>query len=87
LNARVAMAKIANHLRPFAIAVLTLLASTGVTLGTQAPDVHQLRDKLKRAQDAGDKPAIIELRRRIIATFPNDFATWDMLAHASRAKN
>jgi hypothetical protein len=55
------MAKIANHLRTFAIAVLTLLASTGFALDTETPDVGQLRDKLKKAQDAGDKPAIIEL--------------------------
>ena len=80
------MAKIANHLRAFAIAVLTLLASTGFALGTEAPDVRQLRDQLKKAQDAGDKPAIIELSRRIVAIAPNDSQTWDTLAQTSRAK-
>jgi hypothetical protein len=36
LNLDAAMAKIANHLRTFAIAVLTLLASTGFDLATEA---------------------------------------------------
>ena len=80
------MAKIANRLRAFAIAVL-LLASTGFALGTEAPDVRQLQDQLKKAQDAEDKPAIIELSRRIVAIAPNDAETWDTLAQTSRAKN
>jgi hypothetical protein len=53
-----------------------LLASSGFALGTKASDVRQLRDQLKKAPDAGDKPAIIELSRRIVA-----------LAQTSRAKN
>ena len=39
-----------------------------------------MRDQLKKAQDAEDKPAIIELSRRIVAIAPNDSDTWDMLA-------
>jgi tetratricopeptide (TPR) repeat protein len=74
------MSKIANHLRAFAIAILTLLASTDFALATEAPDVRQLRDQLKKAQDAEDKPAIIELSQRIVASAPNDSGTWDMLA-------
>jgi tetratricopeptide (TPR) repeat protein len=67
-------------LRTFAIAVLTLLASTGFALATKAPDVRQLQDQLKKAQDADDKPAIIELSQRIVAIAPNDSGTWDTLA-------
>ena len=74
------MSKIANHLRTFAIAVLALLAGTGFAVAKDAPDVRQLRDQLKKAQDAQDKPAIIELSRRIVAIAPNDSETWDTLA-------
>jgi tetratricopeptide (TPR) repeat protein len=57
-----------------------LLASTGFGLAKEAPDVRQLRDQLKKAEDAQDKPAIIELSRRIVAIAPNDSETWDTLA-------
>ena len=73
------MANIANHLRPFAIAVLILLAGSAFAVA-EAPELAQLRDQLKKAQDAEDKPAIIELSRRIVAIAPNDSATWDTLA-------
>jgi tetratricopeptide (TPR) repeat protein len=74
------MAKIANHLRTFAIVVLILL--TGSTFAaTEAPELQQLRDQLKKAQDAEDKPAIIELSLRIVGIAPNDSGTWDTLAH------
>jgi tetratricopeptide (TPR) repeat protein len=39
-----------------------------------------LRDQLQKAQDAEDKPAIIELSRRIVAIAPKDSDTWDTLA-------
>jgi tetratricopeptide (TPR) repeat protein len=73
------MSKIANHLRTFAIAVLILLAGS-VFGATKAPELQQLRDQLKKAQEAEDKPAIIELGQRIIAIAPNDSNTWDTLA-------
>jgi tetratricopeptide (TPR) repeat protein len=73
------MAKIANHLRTFAIAVLSLLAGSAFA-AVDAPELQQLRDQLKKAQDAEDKPAIIELGRRIVAIVPNDSGTWDTLA-------
>jgi tetratricopeptide (TPR) repeat protein len=73
------MANIANHLRPFAIAVLILLAGSAFAVA-EAPELAQLRDQLKKAQDAEDKPAIIELSRRIVAIAPNDPGTWDTLA-------
>ena len=73
------MAKIATHLRTFAIAVLILLTANAFAVA-KAPELQQLRDQLKKAQDAEDKPAIIELSRRIVAIAPNDSGTWDMLA-------
>ena len=74
------MAKIATHLRTFAIAVLILLAGSAFA-ATEAPELQQLREQLKKAQDAQDKPAIIELSRRIVAIAPsNDPGTWDTLA-------
>ena len=79
LEPLVAMAKIANHLRTLAIAVLILLAGSAFA-ATEAPELQQLREQLKKAQDAEDKPAIIELSRRIVAIAPNDPGTWDTLA-------
>jgi tetratricopeptide (TPR) repeat protein len=73
------MAKIAHHLRRFAIAVLILLAGSALAAAA-APELQQLREQLKKAQDAEDKPAIIELSRRIVAIAPNDAGTWDTLA-------
>jgi tetratricopeptide (TPR) repeat protein len=73
------MAKIANHLRTLAIVVLVLLAGSAFA-ATEAPELQQLREQLKKAQDAEDKPAIIELSRRIVAIVPSDAGTWDALA-------
>ena len=83
MNLRVATAKIATHLRTFAIAVLILLAGSAFT-AAEAPELQQLRDELKKAQDAEDEPAIIELSRRIVAIAPNDPGTWDTLAQTSK---
>ena len=79
MNARAATAKIADQLRTLGIAVLTLLAGT-VLRAAEAPQLQQLRVQLKTAQDADDKPAIIELSQRIVAIAPNDSNTWDILA-------
>src|SRR5215471_12762227 len=73
------MSKIANHLRTFAIAVLILLTGSAFA-AKEAPELNQLRDQLKKAQEAEDKPAIIELSQRIVAIAPNDSNTWDTLA-------
>src|SRR5215468_755707 len=73
------MSKIANHLRTFAITVLILLAGSAFA-AREAPQLQQLRDQLKKAQEAEDKPAIIELSQRIVAIAPNDSNTWDTLA-------
>jgi len=79
LNARAATAKIADQLRTLGIAVLTLLVGS-VLPAAEAPELQQLRVQLKTAQDADDKPAIIELSQRIVAIAPNDSNTWDILA-------
>jgi len=73
------MSKIANHLRKFAIAVLILLTGSAFA-AREAPELQQLRDQLKKAQETEDKPAIIELSQRIIAIAPTDSGTWDTLA-------
>ena len=66
-------------MRTFAIAVLISLTVSAYA-ATEVPQLQQLRDQLKKAQDAEDKPAIIELSRRIVAIAPNDSETWDTLA-------
>ena len=73
------MSKIANHLRKFAIAVLIVLTGSAFA-AREAPELQQLRDQLKKAQETEDKPAIIELSQRIIAIAPTDSRTWDTLA-------
>ena len=78
------MSKIANHLRTFAIAVLILLAGS-VFSATETAQLQQLREQLKNAQDAEDKPAIIELSQRIVAIAPSDSSTWDTLAQTQLA--
>jgi hypothetical protein len=79
LKVQTAISKIANHLRTLAIAVLILLTGSGFA-ATQEPELQRLRDQLKKAQDAQDNAAIIELSRRIVAIAANDSATWDTLA-------
>ena len=39
-----------------------------------------MRTELQAAEDAADKPAIIELTRRILAITPSDSNVWDTLA-------
>ncbi len=79
MNLRVPTAKIATHLRTLAIAVLILLTASGFA-AAEVPQLQQLRDQLKKAQDAEDKPAIIETSRRIVGIAPNDAGTWNTLA-------
>src|SRR4029077_16645212 len=43
-------------------------------------EVSQLRTQLEAAKDASDKPAIVELSRRILAIAPNDSDLWETLA-------
>ena len=79
MNGRTATAKIAHQLRTLGIAVLILLAAIAFA-AAEPPELQQLKSQLKAAQDANDKPAIIELSRRIVAIAPNDSDTWDTLA-------
>jgi tetratricopeptide (TPR) repeat protein len=73
------MAKIATHLRTFAIALRILLTASAFA-AAEMPQLQQLREQLKKAQAAEDKPAIIELSRRIVSIAPNDSETWNTLA-------
>ena len=43
-------------------------------------DVSQLRKQLAVAEEADDKPAIIELSRRIVAIVPSDSNAWENIA-------
>ena len=43
-------------------------------------DVSQLRKQLAIAEEADDKPAIIELNRRIVAIVPSDSNAWENIA-------
>ena len=55
------------------------LCGTNV-LRAAAEDISQLRAQLSAAETADDKPSIIELSRRILATAPNDSDAWESLA-------
>lgn len=70
-------------LRPliFLFFVVLCLDPTAIGLGADQ-NVSQLRVQLQAAQEATDKPAIIELSRRILAITPNDSDIWDTLARA-----
>ena len=72
------MDEIANHSRTLAIAVLILLTVSAFA-ATDAGASTVARTP-KKAQDAEDKPAVIELSQRIVGIAPNDADTWDTLA-------
>ena len=59
------------------IAVLALFCSADSLRATD-PKLQQLRLQLKVAEDEGDKPAVIELSRRIVAIAPSDFGAWEI---------
>lgn len=63
--------------------VLTLLLlSVGAATGWSAPgaDLSRLRKQIEAAETADDKPAIVELGKRIVALVPSDDTTWDEVA-------
>jgi tetratricopeptide (TPR) repeat protein len=60
--------------------LLALCISPVVTGFGAGQEVSQLRSQLEAAKDATDKPAIIELSRRILAVTPNDSDVWKTLA-------
>ena len=53
---------------------------TTSSLRAASSDVSRLHAQLSKAEEAGDKAAIIELSRRIVAIAPNDSDAWDTLA-------
>ncbi len=61
----------------FSLALCSNPTFTGLGAGQ---DLSQLRTQLQAAEQASDKPAIIELSRRILAITPNDSNVWDTLA-------
>ena len=60
--------------------LLALCVDPMVTGFGAGQEVSQLRTQLEAAKDAADKPAIIELSRRILAITPNDSGVWETLA-------
>jgi tetratricopeptide (TPR) repeat protein len=60
--------------------LVALCISSVITGFGAGPEVSQLRNQLQAAKDAADKPAVIELSRRILAITPNDSGVWDTLA-------
>lgn len=56
-----------------------LLCASNPLLGADK-QLSQLRVQLKAAEDAADKPAMIELSRRILAITPTDSNIWQTLA-------
>ncbi len=56
-----------------------LVLCTTSSLRAASSDVSRLHTQLSKAEEAGDKAAIIELSRRIVAIAPNDSGAWKML--------
>jgi tetratricopeptide (TPR) repeat protein len=67
--------------RLITFAVFLLLCVSNSLLGADQ-QVSQLRVQLETAEKAADKPAIVELSRRILAITPNDTDVWETLAQA-----
>ena len=59
---------------------LGLFVSAGSLLHSAETDVRELHRQLAAAQEQTDKPAIIELSRRIVEADPQDAETWETLA-------
>jgi len=57
-----------------------LIFSVGNRIAAATDDVSRLRAQLATAEQAEDKPAIIELSRRIVTIAPNDVAAWENVA-------
>ncbi|HEU5246611.1 MAG TPA: hypothetical protein VFU09_05935 [Candidatus Udaeobacter sp.] len=65
--------------RPLSFIIFLLLSVSNPLLSADK-QLSQLRAQLKAAEDAADKPAMIELSRRILAITPNDSKIWQTLA-------
>jgi tetratricopeptide (TPR) repeat protein len=57
-----------------------MLVSAGGMLHSAGTDVWEFRKQLAAAEEKTDKPAIIELSRRIVEADPQDSKTWETLA-------
>jgi tetratricopeptide (TPR) repeat protein len=62
------------------ILVLGVFVSTGGLLHSAGTNVSGFQKQLATAQEETDKPAIIELSRRIVEADPQDSTTWETLA-------
>jgi tetratricopeptide (TPR) repeat protein len=62
------------------IFLLSLCVGSAAAAPVAGQEVSQLRAQLQAAEGAADKPAIIELSRRILAITPNDSDVWETLA-------
>ena len=62
------------------ILVLGVFVSAGGTLHSAGTDVLGFHKQLAAAQEETDKPAIIELSRRIVEADPQDSTMWETLA-------
>jgi hypothetical protein len=65
--------------RPLPFSFFLLLCVSNPLLSADK-QISQLRVQLKAAEDAADKPAMMELSRRILAITPNDSKIWQTLA-------
>jgi tetratricopeptide (TPR) repeat protein len=62
------------------VMVQGLLGIAAVFLHAAEEELPVLRKQLQAAEDASDKPAIVELSRRIVDADPKDSKTWETLA-------
>ena len=62
--------------------IFFLLLFAGNPLLSADKQLSQLRVQLKAAEDAADKPAMMELSRRILVITPNDSKVWQTLAQS-----
>ncbi len=69
------MARIPARILIFSLLVLCATSS----LRAASSDLSRLHTELSKAEEAGDKAAIIELGRRIVAIAPNEADTWETL--------
>jgi phage protein Gp37/Gp68 len=66
------------HLARILIFSFLILCATS-SLRAASGDVSGLHRQLSNAEEAGDRAAIIEPSRRIVAMAPNDSGAWEML--------
>jgi tetratricopeptide (TPR) repeat protein len=68
---------------PARILIFSLLVlSATSSLRAASSDLSRLHTELSKAEEAGDRAAIIELSRRIIAIAPTESATWETLVQS-----